>query len=183
MNFSAQVSLSFWAHLRWFSWAQQQSLRVSRWSSPALAHGLILVGIIFVYGDISGAHVNPAITAAVLITGKIKIERAVYYWVAQMLGGIVAAVVVNIVIPHGARLGQTTGSLTANAVWTAALFEAVMTFFLASAVLQAAVFGRAGNLAALAIGLTLAGSILAGGIYTGAALNPARTVRSGAGRG
>jgi glycerol uptake facilitator-like aquaporin len=140
----------------------------------ALAHGLILVGIIFVYGHFSGAHVNPAITAAILIAGKIKIERAVYYWIAQLLGGIAAGIVVNVVISDGARLGQTVGNLTASAVWTAALFEGLLTFLLASAVIQAAVYGKAGNLAALAIGSTLAGSILAGGTYTGAALNPAR---------
>lgn len=142
----------------------------------ALAHGLVLCGIIFAYGYISGAHVNPAVTAGLLVGRQITVERAIYYWIAQFLGGIVAAVLVNILIPDGARLGQTVGSLTAGSVWTAALFEAVMTFFLVSAVYQAAVYGKVGHLAALAIGLTLAGSILAGGTYTGASLNPARTL-------
>lgn len=142
----------------------------------ALGHGLILVGIIFVYGEFSGAHVNPAITTAVLITGKISIERAVYYWIAQILGGIVAALLANAVIPNGASLGQTVGTLTADSVWTAALFEAILTFLLASAVIQAAVYGKAGNLAGVAIGLTLAGCIFAGGVYTGASLNPMRTL-------
>lgn len=142
----------------------------------ALAHGLILVGIIFLYGGISGAHVNPAVTAGLLVGGKIKIDRAVYYWVAQFLGGVAGALVANIVIADGARLGQTIGSLTADQVWTAALFEAFLTFLLVSAVFQAAAFARAGNLAALAIGLTLAAAILAGGTYTGASLNPMRTL-------
>jgi len=61
-------------------------------------------------------------------------------------------------------------------VWGAAIFELVMTFFLVSTIYQTAVFGKGGNMAGLAIGLTLAGSILAGGTYTGASLNPARTV-------
>jgi glycerol uptake facilitator-like aquaporin len=61
-------------------------------------------------------------------------------------------------------------------VWTAAVFEAILTFFLVSAVYQAAVYGKAGNLAGVAIGLTLAFSIIAGGVYTGASLNPARTL-------
>lgn len=144
--------------------------------AAALAHGLILVGIIFVYGHISGAHVNPAVTIGLLVGGKVTISRAAYYIVAQVVGCILGAVILNIVIPDGARLGQTTGSLTANSVWTAALFEAFMTFLLVSAVYQAAAYGKAGNLAAIAIGLTLAGSILAGGTYTGASLNPARTL-------
>ncbi len=142
----------------------------------ALAHGLILCGIIFAYGYISGAHVNPAVTAGLLVGRQITVERAIYYWIAQFIGGVLAGVVVNIVIPNGASLGQATGTLTDSAVWTAALFEAIMTFFLVSAVYQAAVLGKIGHLAALAIGLTLAGSILAGGTYTGASLNPMRTL-------
>src|SRR5215207_264335 len=142
----------------------------------ALGHGLVLCGIIFAYGYISGAHVNPAVTAGLLVGRQITIERAVYYWIAQLIGGVVAAVLANILIPNGATDGQTIGSLTANSVWMAALFEAVLTFLLVSAVYQAAVFGKLGPLAALAIGLTLAGAILAGGTYTGASLNPARTL-------
>jgi glycerol uptake facilitator-like aquaporin len=57
----------------------------------------------------------------------------------------------------------------------AALFEAIMTFLLVSVVYQAAVYERAGNLAAVAIGFTLTATILAGGTYTGASLNPSRT--------
>jgi glycerol uptake facilitator-like aquaporin len=142
----------------------------------ALAHGLVLCGIIFAYGYISGAHVNPAVTAGLLIGRQITIQRAAYYWVAQLIGGIVAAFLANILIPNGAAAGQTIGSLTADSVWTAALFEAVLTFLLVSAVYQAAIFGKLGSLAALAIGLTLAGAILAGGTYTGASLNPMRTL-------
>lgn len=142
----------------------------------ALAHGLILVGIIYMYGHISGAHVNPAVTAGLLVGGKIDITKAVIYWVAQFAGGIAAALILNIIVPGAAAGGQTTGSLTAGSPWSAALFEAILTFFLVSTVYQAAVYGKAGNLAGIAIGFTLAGSILAGGTYTGASLNPARTI-------
>jgi MIP family channel proteins len=142
----------------------------------ALGHGLVLCGLIFAYGYISGAHFNSAVTAGLLVGRQITLERAIYYWIAQFLGGMVAAVLANILIPNGAQLGQTIGSLTANSVWTAVLFEAVLTFLLVSAVYQAAVYGKIGHLAALAIGLTLAGCILAGGTYTGASLNPMRTL-------
>jgi MIP family channel proteins len=141
----------------------------------ALAHGLILVAIIYMYGHISGAHVNPAVTAGLLVGGKLGITRAIFYWVAQFVGAIIAAVVLNIIVSGAAADGQTTGSLTAGTPWSAALFEAVLTFFLVSTVYQAAVYGKAGNAAGIAIGFTLAGSILAGGTYTGASLNPART--------
>jgi len=152
---------------------------------PALAHGLILCAIVFSYGHISGAHVNPAVTAGLLIGGHVKIDRAIFYWIAQFLGGIVAAFALRALIPDGTlaalgiasfNFGQTTGSLTVAAPWSAAAFEFILTFFLVTAVYQAAAFGKAGNLAALAIGFTLAASILAGGAFTGASLNPARTL-------
>jgi MIP family channel proteins len=152
---------------------------------PALAHGLILCAIVFSYGHISGAHVNPAVTAGLLVARQIKLDRAIYYWVAQFLGGIVAGFLVRALIPDSAladlgistfNFGQTTGSLTASAPWTAAAFEFVLTFFLVSAVYLAAFSGKIGSLAALAIGLTLGSSILAGGAFTGASLNPARTL-------
>ena len=146
---------------------------------PALAHGLILVGIIYTYGHISGAHVNPAVTVGLLVGGKVDAVRAVAYIVAQFIGAIIAAVLITAIVPSTAapfNFGQTTGSLTADHVWNAALFEAFLTFLLVSTVYQAAVYEKVGNLAAIAIGLTLAGCILAGGVYTGASLNPARTL-------
>lgn len=144
--------------------------------APALGHGLVLVGIIFVYGHISGAHVNPAVTLGLLVGGKVKIDKAVVYWIAQFVGAILAAVVVNMIIADGAIAGQTKGSLTDASVGSAALLEAILTFFLVTAVYQAAVYGKAGNGAAVAIGLTLAAAIIAGGALTGASLNPARTL-------
>jgi aquaporin Z len=150
----------------------------------ALAHGLILVGIILAYGRVSGAHVNPAVTLGLLVGNQIRIDKAIFYWIAQLLGGIVAAFVVRALLPAdvafpagaAANVGETVGTLTAGNVWMAAAFEFVLTFFLVSAVYQAAVFGKLNNLEALAIGLTLAGAIFAGGVYTGASLNPARTL-------
>ncbi len=142
----------------------------------ALAHGLILAAIIYMYGHISGAHVNPAVTAGLLVGGKIDVMRAIYYWVAQFAGAIIAALVLNIIVPGAAKGGQTIGSLTAGSPWSAAMFEAILTFFLVSTVYQAAVYEKVGHLAGVAIGFTLAASILAGGTYTGASLNPARTL-------
>lgn len=142
----------------------------------ALAHGLVLVGLIYTYGHISGAHFNPAVTAGLLVGGKITLVSAAYYWVAQFAGGILGALVLSIILGSNANLGPTTGTLTTSSVWSAALFEAIMTFFLVSAVYQTAAFSRAGINAAIAIGFTLAGSIFAGGAYTGASLNPARTL-------
>ncbi len=145
---------------------------------PALAHGLIVTGLIYTYGHISGTHINPAVTAGLLVGGKINAIQAAIYMIAQFAGGILAAVLMVALIPdtEGFNYGITVGSLTDEYVWNAALFEVILTFFLVSAVYQAAVYGKAGNLAGVAIGLTLTACILAGGPYTGASLNPARTL-------
>lgn len=143
---------------------------------PAFAHGLALLGMVYVFGHVSGAHVNPAVTAGLLVGGKVKLLEAVVYWIAQFLGGVIAASLAVALVPNPANYGQTIGTITSNNVWTAAVFEAVLTFMLVSAVYQAAVYGKAGNLAGVAIGLTLAFAIIAGGVFTGASLNPARTL-------
>jgi glycerol uptake facilitator-like aquaporin len=157
---------------------------------PALAHGLILVGLIDIYGHISGAQFNPAVTLSLLVGGKQDVTRSVVFILAQFIGGIIAGFAIAAFVPSNDTVfmeqflgvdapfnyGVTVGVLTENYVWTAALVEVVLTFFLVSAVYQAAVYGKAGNLAGVAIGFTLAASILAGGALTGASLNPARTL-------
>lgn len=147
---------------------------------PALAHGLILVSLIYTFGHISGGHFNPAVTVGFLVTGKIEAPRAGAYIVAQLIGAVIGAFLIVLVAPTSVitpyNYGQTTGILTADHVWAAALLEGILVFILVSAIFQSAVFGKAGNLAGLAIGLTLAAAILAGGNLTGASLNPARTL-------
>jgi aquaporin Z len=144
----------------------------------ALAHGLILIAIIATYGHISGAHVNPAVTLGLLVGRQIDITRAVVYWVVQFAGAIIAALLLRYLFPAATNLGQTVPVGTVTAV-QAMIIEAILTFFLVSTVYQAAVYGKAGNIAAIAIGFTLAASILFGGPLTGASLNPARTLGPG----
>lgn len=157
--------------------------------APALGHGLVLVGLIFAYGHISGAQFNPAVTIGLLVGGKIDAVKAGAYMVAQFIGGVIAAylivalvggadgvAVLSFVGDGNFNFGQTTGFLTENNVWQAAGIEAVLIFFLLSAIYQGAVYSKAGNNAALAIGLTLATCIFAAGGMTGASVNPARTL-------
>jgi aquaporin Z len=143
--------------------------------AAALAHGLALLVIAFVYGGISGAYVNPAITISIMLGGKLELAKGVIYIVIQVIGALIAAIVINAVLPNQGA-GQATGSLTGSNLTGAAVLEFFLTFLLATTVWQAATHGRAGNLAPIAIGLTLAACILAGGIFSGASVNPARTL-------
>lgn len=141
----------------------------------ALAHSLILVGIIATFGHISGAHVNPAVSLGLTLAGKFNAIGMVVYWVAQFAGAIAAAAVIRFIYPNAAVIGQTTPAAGIDGIKVLVL-EGLMTFFLVSTVMQAAAYGKAGNLAMVVIPFTLAGCILFGGALTGASLNPARTL-------
>jgi MIP family channel proteins len=141
----------------------------------ALAHGVALMVIVYAWGAVSGAHVNPAVTFGLAIAGKMDWMKAIYYWIAQFVGAALAAYLLAYLVGAGTGLGATIGSLTSTDPVKAIILEAVLTFFLVTAVFGTAVAGRNGNAAGLAIGFVLAMDILMGGPLTGASMNPART--------
>lgn len=144
----------------------------------AIAHGVALMVIIYALGSISGAHVNPAVTISLAATGKVGWDQAAFYIVAQFLGAAVAAYLLAYVVGPSADvggLGATVGSLTATDSVKTIVVEAVLTFFLVTAVYASGVAGKNGNMAGVAIGFVLLMDILMGGALTGASMNPART--------
>jgi MIP family channel proteins len=155
-----------------FVGAGSVAIGVAALEGVAFAHGLILVVIVFTFGHISGAHVNPAVTVGLWLGGKVKTTRAIYYLVAQFVGGAIAGYAIGLLTLNPGNYGQTVMTVGLR---RGLIVEALLTFFLVSAVYQAAVYGKAGNLAPVAIGLTLTASILVGGPLTGASLNPARS--------
>lgn len=144
----------------------------------ALAHGLTLAVFAYAYGHISGTHVNPAVTFGLALNGTVKWGQAVFYWIAQFAGAILAAFLLKVAVESlGADIsgGATLGALTESQPIMAMVFEAILTFFLMNTILNTAVSGKGGALSGWAIGTTLVVAILAGGPFTGASLNPART--------
>ena len=98
------------------------------------------------------------------------------YWVAQIAGGIVGALLLMVVLGGSdSGLGATTLASDVEPCQGLVL-EASLTFLLVNSVLHSAVAGKAGNLAPVVVGLTLVVAILIGGPLTGASLNPARTL-------
>jgi MIP family channel proteins len=151
----------------------------------ALAHGLAIMAFAFAYGPVSGGHMNPAVTVGVLTAGAINPIEAVGYIGSQLAGGIAGALLLRTLLggvatglgapelAHNLALGGASVTITPVAGF---VIEAVLAFFLVTVVLSTGVAGRAGNLAPLAIGLTLTFNILMGGALTGAAFNPARAL-------
>jgi MIP family channel proteins len=143
----------------------------------ALAHGLTLMVFAYSYGHISGTHINPAVTIGLATAGKFDWAKVGPYIVAQLLGGIIAAFALRFVFGGPLNnLGATVVNYDLTSIGGAFLLEMIATFFLVNTVLNAAVSGRAANLAPLAIGMILAACIMFFGPVTGASLNPARTL-------
>jgi MIP family channel proteins len=141
----------------------------------ALANGLAIGLMVTAVGHISGGHFNPAVTLSMIVTKRIEIAEAVRYWVSQLAGATAAALVLIAIYPHTGSLGTPAvgGGFSAGNALAA---EIVTTFFLVFVIYGVAVDKRGAFkiLAGLPIGLTISISVLAVGVVSGAALNPAR---------
>jgi aquaporin TIP len=142
--------------------------------AAALAPGFGLFVAVSVGANISGGHVNPAVTFGALLGGNISLLRGILYWVAQLLGSVVACLLLKF-----ATGGLTTSGFaltSGTSIYGGLVFEIVMTFGLVYTVYATAVDpknGTLGTIAPLAIGLVVAANILVGGAFTGASMNPA----------
>lgn len=142
----------------------------------AIASGLALATAVAVAYNISGGHINPAVTLGALVGGRISFIRAILYWIAQILGAIIAALLLRLTTggmrPAGFAVSSGVG------VGNALVLEIILTFGLVYAVYATAIDPRRGHLGTIApliIGLIVAANILAGGPFDGASMNPART--------
>lgn len=146
----------------------------------ALAHGLALSVAVGVFGGVSGAHFNPAVTTGMLAAGRITLPKALQYIVAQLLAGVAAAAFCKAIFP-AAAVAQTHLGLPLPAPWASTSVvlaaEFVMTFILMTSIYGTAVDerGKAVKIGGFGIGLAVTGDILAGGPVTGASMNPARS--------
>ncbi|XP_065869447.1 aquaporin TIP1-2-like [Euphorbia lathyris] len=142
--------------------------------AAALAHAFALFVAVSVGANISGGHVNPAVTFGAFVGGHITFMRTIVYWIAQLLGSVVACLLLKF----------STGGLTTSAfalssgvtVWNAVVLEIVMTFGLVYTVYATAVDPKKGNIgiiAPIAIGFIVGANILVGGAFDGASMNPA----------
>jgi aquaporin NIP len=141
----------------------------------ALVFGLVIMVMIYATGHLSGAHINPAVTIAFTLTRHLPLRDAVAYVAAQVLGAIVAALLLLAMWTDApAGLGATVPSVGAG---SALVYETVMTAFLMLVIMAVATDTRAvGAAAAIAIGGTVGLDALFGGPVTGASMNPARSL-------
>ena len=152
----------------------------------ALATGLVMSVLISNTGHISGGHHNPAVTISIWVAGKIDATRAALYVVAQLAGAAAGAAILAVVLPKAlwSRTHLGTPQVNSNifglisfSAGRAVFLEAILTFILVYTVFATAVDdeGSFKVLRGMPIGIAIAVDILAGGYFTGAAMNPARS--------
>ncbi len=139
----------------------------------ALTFGLVVMSMIYTIGDVSGAHMNPAVTLALATIGKFPWSRVVPYLAAQIIGGLLASLLLRSLFAHP-TLGATVPSGSAMQSW---ILEAVLTAILLISVCS---FARGpkerGPFAGLAIGGVIGLEALFAGPICGASMNPARSI-------
>ena len=157
----------------------------------SLSLGFGVLGMIYAFGDISGAHLNPAVTVAMLLTGRTPAKEAVGYVLAQLAGGVVAVAGIAAVAHGSAPLWNAVtsqsvalasqgyaGNGSPYLVSAASVFllEVILTFFLVTVILFGTrKEGSASNLAPVGIALTLAMTNFIAIPIDGASINPARS--------
>ena len=138
----------------------------------ALAHGLTIAVMVSATMGISGGHLNPAVSFGAWLGKKISGAEMFKYWIAQLLGALVAGIAANLIFGDYAAF---KGTPTLHVSWFQGFgIEAILTFFLVFVVFGTAVDPRAPKIGGLAIGLTIALDIMVAGPLTGGAMNPAR---------
>ncbi|MET4075994.1 aquaporin [Hymenobacter sp. UYCo722] len=140
----------------------------------AAAFGLVVFILIQSLGEISGAHVNPAVTVAFWAMGRFPGRRVLPYVGAQLVGAALGSGLVKLIATPSSDLGAT---LPAHGPWQALGIETFLTFWLVLVIFRVTSGPKeAGLLAGLAISMTVALEALVAGPLTGASMNPARSL-------
>ena len=146
----------------------------------AFAFGLAVIAMAYTIGNISGCHINPAITLGVFLSGRMSGKDAAMYMVFQVIGAIIGSAIIFALVSTGGHAGPTaTGSngFGEGGMLQALIAETVFTFIFVLVVLGSTDSKKgAGNFAGLAIGLTLVLIHIVCIPITGTSVNPARSI-------
>ena len=140
----------------------------------AITFGLIVMAMIYALGNISGAHLNPAVTIAFTLAKKFEVKQVAPYIISQLVGAFLASLVLKNLFPTNEFLGATLPSGTALQSF---ILEFILTFFLMLVIINVATGSKEqGMFAGLAIGSTVLLEAMFAGPICGASMNPARSL-------
>ncbi|MDC7124154.1 MAG: aquaporin [Spirochaetales bacterium] len=140
----------------------------------SMVWGVVVMAMVYSVGNVSGAHLNPAVTIGFIFARKMDLRIASLYIITQFAGSFVASFLLRLAFPESLTLGETIPSVT-NLL--AFIIEMVLTFILMFVVLNVSTgHMEKGIMAGVAVGGTVFISALVGGPLTGASMNPARSL-------
>lgn len=140
----------------------------------AITFGLIVMGMIYAFGDISGAHMNPAVTIGFAYAKKFPWKEVPAYVLAQLIGAFLASGILLYLFPESQTLGATVPGLSALKVF---IFEIILSFFLMVVIINVSTGSKEiGVVAGIAIGSVVLLEAMFAGPITGASMNPARSI-------
>ena len=140
----------------------------------AITFGLIVMGMIYAFGDISGAHMNPAVTIAFAYAKKFSWKEVPAYVLAQFIGAFLASGILLYLFPESQTLGATLPGLSAMKVF---ILEIILSFFLMVVIINVSTGSKEiGVVAGIAIGSVVLLEAMFAGPVTGASMNPARSI-------
>ena len=139
----------------------------------ALAFGLVIVAMAYSIGNVSGCHINPAVSIAMLVSGKMTVKDFIGYVVAQFIGAIAGAAVLMAIV--GKETGLGANGLYKGNVALSLVIEIILTFVFVIAILGVTSKTENSAVAGIVIGLSLTLVHILGIALTGTSVNPARS--------
>ena len=140
----------------------------------ALTFGFVVMAMIYTVGDVSGAHLNPAVSFGFWIAGRFPSRKLLPYVINQCLGAVLASAILRSLFPQHSTLGAT---LPAGSLVQSFVLEIILTFFLMFVIINVSVGAKEkGLMAGVAIGAMVGLEAMFAGKITGASMNPARSI-------
>ncbi|CAN5299055.1 hypothetical protein BH20VER2_BH20VER2_17000 [soil metagenome] len=140
----------------------------------AISFGLVVLAMIYTVGDVSGAHLNPAVTLGFFAAGRLEFARVLPYIAAQVLGALAASVTLRLMFPAQRSLGAT---IPAGSALQSFVLEVILTLILMWVILSVSTGAKEkGITAGIAIGAVIALEAMFAGPISGASMNPARSL-------
>ncbi len=141
----------------------------------AFAFGLVVIAMSYAIGNVSGCHINPAVSLGMALSKRMTWRDFFEYVIAQILGAITGAALLGVILQSYTNLGANTFNGTGTTVWIALLVEIILTFVFVLTVLGVTDKKENGHATGIVIGLTLTLVHLFGIPFTGTSVNPARS--------
>jgi len=140
----------------------------------AITFGLIVMAMIYALGEISGAHLNPAVSIAFTLAGRLPVKALGWYIGSQLIGALLASLTLKLLFPANELLGTT---LPAGTAWQSFVLEFILTYFLMLVIINVATGPKEqGLFAGIAIGSVILLEAMFAGPICGASMNPARSL-------